>query len=49
MNDFFKPELKRLRRFLSAILNFIKFRTEEEEMIGAEASLKATYEQTKAT
>jgi kinetochore protein Nuf2 len=49
MNDFFKPEFKRHRRFLSAILNFIKFRTEEEEMISAEESLKANSEQTKAT
>jgi len=48
LNDFFKPDFKRHRRFLSAIINFIKFRTQEEEMLNAEENLREAAERTKA-
>mmetsp|Transcript_10783 Transcript_10783/g.21081 ORF Transcript_10783/g.21081 Transcript_10783/m.21081 type:complete len:450 (-) Transcript_10783:1575-2924(-) len=48
INDFFKPEFKRHRRFLSAIINFIKFSTEETAMIFVEDNLKTSTDKAKA-
>jgi chromosome segregation ATPase len=48
INDFFKPEFKRHRRFLSAIINFIKFSTEETAMLFSEDNLKSSTDRSKA-
>lgn len=48
LNDFFKPDFKRHRRFLSAVLNFVKFRTQEEELVNAEENHRETAERIRA-